>query len=69
MLSSGGVVLLDDVNYESIHKLVQYILNYPACRMTGVAGTPPQPPSVLGRLRRGLSNRTDERSFGWYVDF
>ena len=58
MLSTGGVVLFDDVNYESIHKLVRYILNYPAYRMVGVAGTPRQPPSVLGRIRRGLSNMT-----------
>ena len=58
MLSIGGVVLLDDVNYESIHTLGRYILNYPAYRMMGVAGTPRQPPSVAGRLRRGLSNTT-----------
>lgn len=56
MLSVGGVVLLDDVNYESIHKLVRYILNYPVYQIIGVAGTPEQPPSALGRLRRGLSN-------------
>jgi predicted O-methyltransferase YrrM len=63
MLSVGGVVLLDDVSYESIHKLVRYILNYPAYRMMGVAGTAQGTPSVLGRLRRGFSNTKMARTF------
>lgn len=63
MLSVGGVVLLDDVNYESIHKLVRYLLHYPAYKMIEVVGTPKQPPSAFGRLRLGLAKTTLAKTF------
>ena len=63
VVSLATAVLFDDVNYDSIHKLMRYLLNYPAYKMIGVAGTPKQPPSVLGRLRRSLSNTTMAKTF------
>jgi cephalosporin hydroxylase len=58
MLSVGGIVLLDDVNYESIHKLVRYLSHYPAYRMIESVGTPRQPPSMFGRMRLAVARST-----------
>jgi predicted O-methyltransferase YrrM len=55
MLRVGGVVILDDVDWPSIDKLVRYLLNYPAYRLIAGTGTPKRPRSVIGWMRRGLS--------------
>lgn len=54
MLPVGGVVILDDVGYESIHHLVRHILTYPAYKLFGTVLTSPGGPSLLGRMRRAL---------------
>jgi predicted O-methyltransferase YrrM len=63
MLRVGGVVILDDVDWDAIYKLVRYILNYPAYRMIAATGMPRRPRSMMGRLRRGLSYTVLARKF------
>jgi predicted O-methyltransferase YrrM len=58
MLSVGGVAVFDDVNYESIHKLVRYILNYPGYEVIAAAGSAEGPPSLFGRVRRRFARTT-----------
>jgi predicted O-methyltransferase YrrM len=80
LLTLGGVVVIDDVAWPSLDRLVRHVLTYPAYRLLD---TVPMPETTTQQMRRLVRRRpkplgamvaiqkiaTDGRPWDWWADF